>query len=325
MRLTRRQAIAVAITCGVLAALLSYAYLRRASTSRPPAQPATVTVVYSRASAEPGVRVTPAMLGTRSVPADQAPADAIRSPGEVDGWVVVTPISAGDILTRSNVRQPSSALGLRFLVPEGMRAVTVALDQVSGVAGLAKPGDHVDVIATFDLPGSEMTVSRIVLQDVEVLAVGSQIVPTEAEQAEAPPAEGTAAQPRQQAKIEPTATLAVTPEEAEKLVLADTEGKIRLALRRAGDRGFVQVPPVVNWNLIGYRPPSEKGPAVQPAAEQPVAGQPRGWYPPPTTPSPATAGSPPQSAQPPPRPPAPAPQQPSVEVFRGTEREVIVP
>lgn len=328
MRLTRRQAMAVAVACGVLAALLSYAYLRRAAATAQPTAPTAATVVYSRVDAEPGTRVTPAMLGTRTVPVEQAPADAIRSPQEVAGWVVVARISAGEILTRANVREPSAALGLAFLVPEGLRAVTVALDQVSGVAGLAKPGDHVDVIATFDLPGTNVTITRTVLQDVQVLAMGSQVAPAEAEQpagaAPGAPQEGEGAQPRQ-AKVEATATLAVTPEEAEKLVLADSEGKIRLALRRAGDHSFVQLPPVVNWNLIGYRPPPERG-----LGGPPTAGQAPAWYPPPAggpPAQPAPSGSTPSPGFPSPSRPAPppAPEKPAVEVFRGSEREVIVP
>ena len=325
MRLTRRQAIGVAIACGVLAALLSYAYLKRAAALKQPAAPTTATVVYSRVDAEPGTRVTPAMLGTRTVSIEQAPADAVKSPQEVAGWVAVTRISAGDIITRSNVRQPSAALGLAFLVPEGMRAVTVALDQVSGVAGLAKPGDHVDVIATFDLPQTNTTITRTVLQDVEVLAVGSQVVPAEAEQAEGaqPPQQGEGARP-QQTKVEPTATLAVTPEEAEKLVLADSEGKIRLSLRRAGDHSYVQLPAAVNWNVIGYRPPPERT-AVGPAPVQ----QAPGWYPAPTTAPPPT-GAPGAGPSPGPPPvPSPtqarAPEKPPVEVYRGSQREVIVP
>ncbi len=305
MRLTRRQAIIVAVICGVLAALLSYAYLRRVGTARQPVAPTTATVVLAQVDVPVGTRLSPAMLGTKSIPVDQVPTDAVLSIQEASGWVAVAPIAPGELITRSNAREPSSTLGLSFLVPEGMRAVTVALDQVSGLSGLGKPGDHVDVIVTFDLPTTNTTLTRTVLQDVEVLAMGTQVTPGEEKPRVAGEGEGAPPPP----KVEPTATLAVTPQDAERLVLADSEGKIRLSLRRAGDKSYVQLPSVINWNLIGYRPPEEKPAPPPQAAPQPQVMPP--WYQGPFQP-------------PPPQQPA-QPGGGGVEVIRGGQREVIVP
>ncbi|MBC7287196.1 MAG: Flp pilus assembly protein CpaB [Armatimonadetes bacterium] len=312
MRITRRQALAVAAACGLLAAVLSLFYLRSCK-ARPsqPQPPKNVSVIVAKVDLPVATRLTPDMFSTVSLPEDKVPAGALTSPDQVIGKVAVTELRAGEIVTDKRVREPGKELGLSFLVPAGMRAVTVALDEVSGVAGLARPGDHVDVVATFDLPDNEC-VSRIVLQDVELLAVGTQLVPSEEE----PQAGGVESQPKapSQPKVAPTATLAVTPEDAQKLVLAATKGKIRLALRRAGDVSRAKVPGVTLYALTGHKPKEAAGVGV--AAQQQAQQQapPPPWYQPPL---PRPAGPP--SAAP------SQPKKPSVEVVRGAEREVIVP
>ncbi len=303
MRLTRRQALIVAVACGLLAALLSYLYLKRPASYQQQVQaPKTVEVIVATQQIETGTRISTEMVQVKSIPEDQVPKGAITQIGEATGRVAIAPIKPGDILTDKNVRKPTSALGLSFLVPEGMRAVTVAVDEVSGVGWLVKPGDRVDVLGTFELPNN-VTVARIVLQDVELLAIGSQVVPEE----EPTPAEGEgkkATQPKRQT----TATLAVTPEEAQKLILADTQGKLRLALRRAGDSTIVPVRPVSLSDLTGYRPPPPE--PTGPSPEQAQPQQPPPWYQQP-------AGQQPQA-------PAKKPKN-AVEVVRGGQREVIVP
>lgn len=110
-------------------------------------------------------------------------------------------------------------------VPAGRRAVTVAVDEVVGVAGFVVPGTRVDVIATMDLDG--MPTSRVILEDLVVLAVAQEAVGNETDK------------PR----IVPSATLAVTPEEATRLILASDRGRIRLAMRAPEDAGRRQLRP----------------------------------------------------------------------------------
>jgi pilus assembly protein CpaB len=108
---------------------------------------------------------------------------------------------------------------LTYKIPEGHRAMTVSVDQVAGVAGFINPGNIVDVVLTASPPGSSQSISKIVLQNVPVLAVG-QIV----EQKEGKPV------------AVPTVTTDVSPEDAEKLAVASTQGRLQLVLRRAGDK-----------------------------------------------------------------------------------------
>lgn len=302
MRLTRRQALAVAAVCGLLAAILSVLYLRPHRPPQPP-PPKKVSIVVAAVDIPMATRVTRELVDTKEVLEDKVPQGAFTSVADVVGKVTVANVKAGEILTAKVLREPGSQLGLSFIVPKGMRAVTVALDEVSGVAGLARPGDHVDVIATFEMPGN-VSLSRIILQDVELLAVGTQLVPSREETGKKGEGGKGHSAPR---KVAPTATLAVTPEDAEKLVLAATKGRIRLALRRAGDRSRTEVEGVTLYALTGYRPKEEAPPPEAATQQQP----PPPWYQPP-------AGG--QQAA------APAkPKGPAVEVVRGTKREVVVP
>jgi pilus assembly protein CpaB len=106
-----------------------------------------------------------------------------------------------------------------YKIPEGHRAMTVAVDQVAGVAGFIIPGNMVDVVLIATPPGATLVFSKIVLQNVPILAIG-QIV----EQKEGKPV------------VVPTVTMDVTPEDAEKLAIASTQGRLQLVLRRLGDK-----------------------------------------------------------------------------------------
>lgn len=109
---------------------------------------------------------------------------------------------------------------LSYKIPEGHRAMTVAVDQVSGVAGFISPGNIVDVVLTVEQDKTEKQVSKIVLQNVPVLATGQVLSQQKGEE---------------KPQVVPTVTMDVTPEDAEKLAIASTQGKLQLVLRRIGD------------------------------------------------------------------------------------------
>lgn len=114
---------------------------------------------------------------------------------------------------------------MTYVVPPGHRAVTVAVNEVAGVAGFITPGNKVDVVLTTPLPGNpNETISKIVLQNVPVLATG-QIAQ---EQKDGKPI------------VVPTVTLDLTPEDAENLVLAANKGPLQLLLRNYSDTAEVE-------------------------------------------------------------------------------------
>lgn len=139
--------------------------------------------------------------------------------------VALTALARGEPLLRSKV----SGLGARpimsSLVSEGMRAVSIKIDDVSGVAGFILPGDHVDILLTHSVGGGNNNmVADVILQDIKVLGI-DQLASTEADK----PVVGR------------TATVEVTPEQAGKLVLAQQAGKLSLALRNPSTASDAEV------------------------------------------------------------------------------------
>lgn len=136
--------------------------------------------------------------------------------------VVVTQIYKGEPVLASKLADPEAGSGLAAILPPGMLAVAVRVDDVVGVAGFIHPGDRVDIIVTMkpdDRPDSVPT-SKIIMQNMTVLTVGTQLNRGEKKNANKPT---------------PTtvATLMVTPEQAEGLALAAAQGQLLLALRSA--------------------------------------------------------------------------------------------
>jgi len=251
-QMPRRRIIAAAICLGIVTAGLVYIYLSR-QTQQAHAQ---VQAVAAKRDIVSGTIVDAGMVEIQTFPADALPRAAAVNEESVVGMVVISPIKAGEPISRTQV---APKYRLSHIVPPFMRAVTVALDPIIGVAGFLKPGDHVDVVATFDV--NEGTVTKTVLQNVELLATGSEVVAEEID-----PETGKPAKPKQQ----PNATLAVMPTDAEKLILAESKGKLRLTLRGADDISIVHSRGVTGRSVVGIVPPDVPEKA-KPSASAPRA------------------------------------------------------
>jgi pilus assembly protein CpaB len=123
---------------------------------------------------------------------------------------------------------------MTYLVPKGHRAVTVGVNEVAGVAGFLNPADRVDVVVTTQPPGSQDKISKIVLQNVPILAIG-QIT----QQKEGKPV------------VVPTVTLDLTPDDSEKLVLASSQGQLQMLLRNVADTGTVEAKGATIRKVLG--------------------------------------------------------------------------
>jgi len=299
-KLTRRSVVLAALCAGLLAALLTYLFLDREK-ARAAEMTDPVTVVVATRDIPARTVVEAGMVRETTRPVGTLPSNCANSVHEVTGRVTVAALSADQPVTRAAVAAQTAALGLAYVVPSGMRAVTVALDPIIGVAGFLKAGDHVDVLATFSV--DKRSVTKTVLQDVELLAIGSEVRPEEVKS----PESGKAGRPKEQ----PNATLSVTPAQAERLILAESQGKLRLALRRAGDERHVLVVGARSEEIIGIRPVSSAAAAPAPR----VASSPAPAYSvtPPwladSGPSLSTAKAEPEAL--------------SVETIRGTEKTTI--
>jgi len=183
MRITRRTAFTIAIVCAAAAALLIVIYLQslKPKTSSAP-QVETVAVPVLNAPLTAGTRITADKLATKGIARDKLPADAVLKPEDLIGQELAADEPAGQPLTHTGLAAFSPQAGMAFVVPDGMRAVTVAVDNITGVSGFLKLGDRVDVLATFETPGGAVT--RTIMQDIKVLGLGSEGVTPQAPEPE---------------------------------------------------------------------------------------------------------------------------------------------
>ena len=152
-------------------------------------------------------------------PAATVPPGFAATTAELVGRSLMAGVQANEVILASKLAD-AGLYGIVPLIPEGMRALAVKVDEVVGVAGFVTPQTRVDVILIMTPPGGREPISKVILQNIQALAAGQQIQETE---------DGT--------PITVTVvTVLVTPEEAERLALAATEGRIQMALRNTLDQ-----------------------------------------------------------------------------------------
>jgi len=241
----------------VLLALISgfFVWLYLASLRGNVVNPAgqTRTVVVAAQFIPARAKITRDMLQLSNRPALDAEPDALVNPAAAVGAGALISIPAGASITTAEITIGNEALA--SAVRPGMRAVSITLDRVRGVAGLIMPGDRVDIIAIPPRSGSETPVARTILRGVRVLALGSRVdtvaTPTEAD-----------------TQNLTTATLAVTPQQADLLAMADVNATLRLALR-SPEEPANSLPP----EHFALAPPDAQPAVVAPqAVRQPARG-----------------------------------------------------
>lgn len=179
------------------------------------------------------------LIVTREIPREFVNADAVSSARAIEGQVLADPLAEGEQVTRARFQYPSQA-GLAYSIPEGYVAVSVPNDEVKGVGGLVKPGDHVVVLVTFK-PGPDgiEPLTRILFSKVRVLAIGTALgAETSSPEGTESGNEGVLGGDRSsgaQAGVPSTLTLALSPADVEKLVYAESNGEVWLALHATTD------------------------------------------------------------------------------------------
>lgn len=317
----------MAAVIAMIVAGLVYLVLNAKTRPSEPTQPQRATVLVAATDISAYETIVPEMLGTTQVKVEEAPAGHLSAAEQAIGKIARVDINTDQVLTQSNVGPRSAAQGLTFVIDEGMRAVTVALDPISGVGGFVVPGDRVDVLATFQ--HGEVATTKTILQNVRILAINEVATRAQAtgqgqqqqQQTDQPEgAEGAEGAEGGAPSIQTVknATLAVTPEEAQMLILSAYKAAIHLVLRPREDQSLMALAATNDWEIMGMQPPEgalAPRPREQEAAEeQPTErqlaamGWPREWQPP----------SEREAA-----PAAEAEPGPTVEVIRGTEREVV--
>ena len=192
----------------------------------PPPPPAVekTAVVVAKTNIPPRTRIQDTMLQMKELPVDLVPEGAIKSFDDVLNVQVKVSIFAGDVLTIQKVFTDKSAEGFVGTIPSGCRAVSINVNEVTGVAGFAKPGDFVDLLLVEKSDYSATT--SVLLQNVPLLSVnqdmGDSMVDTNSGSAISNPT---------------IATFALYPEDAMKLISASKLGEIYMSLRPANSQG----------------------------------------------------------------------------------------
>ncbi|HEX8119187.1 MAG TPA: Flp pilus assembly protein CpaB, partial [Pyrinomonadaceae bacterium] len=220
-------------------------------------------VVVAKVDIPLGTKIEAEQLSTAQFPPNAVPEGAFDSPDKLVGRVTVTTVAARETVTDFKLAPEGSQGGISAVIPAGYRAMTVKVDDVIGVAGFLQPGTMVDVLTVIDPPGNNMSgnpISKIVLQNVKVLASGQNLDKPKDER---------------EADTVKAVTLQVTPDQAEKLALASTEGKLRLMLRNQVDQNDEQTKGVDKKSLLSgehAQPAPEPGSlkSEQPAPVQPA-------------------------------------------------------
>jgi pilus assembly protein CpaB len=216
--------VGIALLLAVLAGVGAYKFLSGQSRVAEQARLQTVGIVVAVVDIPLGSTINPNQVAVSPWPKESYPKDAIADPKVVVGRVALRDFFRGEPVVESKLVPLGKSTGLLSLkVPTGMRAFSIKVNEAVGVGGFIVPDSRVDVVVTTTpSAGSQEKVSKIVLEDIRVLAAGQVI-----EQKENKPVTVN------------TVTLALLPEEAEKLALAGNDGIIQLVMRNFADNVVV--------------------------------------------------------------------------------------
>ena len=227
----------VAIILGIFAAALIYFYLNGITTKLESTK-FTEVIVASKDISKKTV-ITEMSLLKKKIAIDSKHPLSVSNASALVGKVVLINITAGEeILTNQVINIGDSTEGLSFAIPEGKKAMAVAVDDITGVGGMLMPGDYVDVIATLASSGNNpINYTVVVLQNTQILAVGSVLENIKNTSDTKPPEKRTV-------------TLAITMDEALKLKMAIERGSISLMLRSPTDTGIIQKKPITSDDIL---------------------------------------------------------------------------
>ena len=270
--------LALALVLGVFAAMLA----KRSMSSRKAAAAGTIKLVVAQRAIAPGDALTVADLELRTIMADALPDGAHLDASELVGRAPQTQIAKGKPVLESMLAPRGSPTGLQALVPPGMRAMTIEVNEFSSVGGMVTPGGRVDIISTMQNAGHSETMSRTIAQNVLVKAVGKATGHT-----------SEAAEDQNPAK---SVTLLVTSRQAEAIQLASVSGRPWLVLRGGTDSSIMPLSGTTLADLRGAAPDTARDiitalcnvratranttvASVQRPSTQPVAVQQTTWAP----------------------------------------------
>jgi len=251
--------LAVAVVVAFLLSTIVYRQFQKASSVKPAV---TGQIVVAAKQLALGTPVDANNLRLIPWPAGEPVAGMFTRIEDCANRALIADVAANELILDSKLAPKESGAGLPAVIPQGMRALSVAVNDVVGVAGFVTPGTMVDVLVTGKIEGgsrgTEDTITRTILENVRVLAAGQKIE----QDREGKP------------QTVPVITLLVSPEDAGRLAMASTEGKIQLALRNTADTKRVGPASILEANLFSGGAPAPKTGPVKVATPRPTPASP---------------------------------------------------
>jgi pilus assembly protein CpaB len=276
--MNRRFLLVAVLLAGLSAALV---YARISSTDDSGGRSAgsgEQAVVVAKTAIKQRTAITPEMLEVKPVATEDAITGAFTSIDQVVGKVTKFPIEANQQVAAIAVvdtAQPASVQALSYVVPTGKRAMSITASQVISAGGLILPGDYVDVI--WGCCSDRPVVVNTILRNVQVAAVAQNIVNSGPVAEDDPSGVPVAAEASPPVPDAVTITLLLTPEEAQRVFLAESIGKIRVDLRGIGDEttpdsGFALLTDLLPLDIVNALPEELRPEGYRDAVPAPAGG-----------------------------------------------------
>lgn len=247
--------IVVSLLLAGIAGILIFKWTSTMNTPKVVTKPEeTVPVVVVKGDLERGMKLNKEMLEVRNYTVASQPTGSYAKPEEIIGRVLNQAVSTNEALTTKKLADPSvMGGGVSALIEPGKRAMAVKGNEVMGLSGFVRPGDKVDVIVSLTIGRNDTPVTKLVLEQIKVIATGTQLSP--------PDEEGKTA------SVD-VYTLELTPAQSERLALAATQGTLHFALRNEQDTEKVlttgsDVPRAIASLRPKPKAPRKTGPKVE--------------------------------------------------------------
>ena len=249
-----KKVILFSLVAAVCAGVMLYLYLGKLEQQKQ-VEIVYETVVVAAQDIPAYTAITPEMLTTKQVAQGSSHPLSARSIDDAVGFVTEGAILAGEEVIPAKLKQPGQVeSGLSYVVPKGMRALTIAVDEISGIAGLLQRGDYVDIYAylttsylttkqqasvttTDQTTAAQQATTVLAAQNVSIVALGTSLSKD--------PAAGEGG-----AVGYSSVTVLVTPEQAMRLIQSARSGVVMLVVRANGDHEAITQQPVVSDSLL---------------------------------------------------------------------------
>lgn len=225
--------ILAAVVLGLIAAYMIWNLERKREAQ---AKEHWTPVVVAREDIPARTKITSDMVTLIPYPKELITGGAVLDRKEVEGHVIMVRLKAKEQIRAADLLADGQNAGISYDIPEGMRAIAIGADEIRAVGTSVKPGDRVDILATYSEPNTHQETTQMILQNVLVLAVNKGETETQGK-----------------AGANSSMTLAVKPEEAELLTAADRAGALRVMLRSPSDKSVVSSPGVTSHDFQGNK------------------------------------------------------------------------